>query len=437
MEVRRGIADSRMRPAAEHEDTGPPARAHGAVRLWASNPGYRSLWTARTLSQLGDALLLVALLVHLAAATDQALTVAALLLVGDFGPALLGPVTGGITDRFGAKRVMIVGDLVQAAVVLVMLVAVDLLPLLLLLVGIRALAGQTVLPASPVAVPAQVHDDDLDGANAGLGLGLNLAEVAGPVLAWLLLAPLGVRGVLLVVTAVFVVAAAAAMSLPRRRSWTPDHQPESPTTLLTSARAGLRYIWSVPLVRVVGLGFCGVVAFTGIDDVALVFLATDSLGGTSGQAGLLYAAVGFGLVVGFAVLAAPGIRLPALFLMVTGFAVSSAGNLLTGLAPAMAAVFALQAVRGLGIAAIDVGVSTAVQRTVTPGMLGRTFGTLYGAVGVAAGVSYAAGGVLLGLTSARTVFVIAGLGGLLVTALVAAALLRQRHLSGAPGPQAG
>lgn len=419
-----------MKPAgaAEPDEGRTPVRAFGAVRLWVSNPGYRSLWIARSFSYLGDALLLVVLLVHVAHVTDQALIVAALLLVGDFAPALLGPVTGGITDRVGAKRMMMSCDLIQAGVVLLMLLAVELLPILLVLVGVRALAGQTVQSASRVAVPALVQDKDLDGANAGLGLGVNLAEIAGPLLAGLLLAPLGVRGVLLVVASAFIVSAGAAMALPTLPSHTAD-EPEAPTRLLTSAAAGLRYIWSVPLVRVVGLGFFGVVAFTGIDDVALVFLVTNSLDGTTGQAGLLYSAVGLGLVAGFAVLAAPRVRLPAMSLLITGFIVSSAGNLLTGLAPTVAAVFALQAVRGLGIAAIDVGVNTVIQRTVAPGMLGRTFGSLYGAVGVAAGLSYVAGGVLLGLTSARTVFVMAGLGGLLVTGLVAATLVGQRHLS--------
>jgi predicted MFS family arabinose efflux permease len=53
------------------------------------------------------------------------------------------------------------------------------------------------------------------------------------------------------------------------------------------------------------------------------------------------------------------------------------------------------------------------------------FGNLYGAVGVAAGVSYALGGVLLDRTDARTTFVVAGAGGLVATALTALALRRR------------
>ena len=48
-------------------------------------------------------------------------------------------------------------------------------------------------------------------------------------------------------------------------------------SFLGDAGAGLGYIWSVPVVRTVRLGFFAVVAFNGIDDVALVFLARDVL----------------------------------------------------------------------------------------------------------------------------------------------------------------
>ena len=87
-------------------------------------------------------------------------------------------------------------------------------------------------------------------------------------------------------------------------------------------------------------------------------------------------------------------------LLIAGFAVSSVGNLLTGLAWAVAVAFVLQTVRGLGIAAMDVGSNTLLQRLVPNHMLGRVFGNLYGAIGVAAGLSYIGGGLLLDATSA-------------------------------------
>jgi hypothetical protein len=49
-----------------------------------------------------------------------------------------------------------------------------------------------------------------------------------------------------------------------------------------------------------------------------------------------------------------------------GIAISSVGNLLTGLAWAIAAAFLVQAIRGLGIAAMDIAVNTLLQRSDRP-----------------------------------------------------------------------
>jgi MFS family permease len=137
---------------------------------------------------------------------------------------------------------------------------------------------------------------------------------------------------------------------------------------------------------------------------------------------LLLAAVGIGLLVGYALLSAFGGRVPMAVLLVAGFAVSSAGNLLTGLAWAVAAAFTVQTVRGLGIAAMDVATNTLLPRLVPAPMLGRVFGNLYGAIGVAAALSYVGGSVLLDLTSAPVTLMVAGTLGTLATVVTAFAL---------------
>jgi MFS family permease len=249
---------------------------------------------------------------------------------------------------------------------------------------------------------------------------VNLAEILGPVLAAALLSVLEVRTALLAAAAVFGISALLAAMLPPL----PPTAQDEVVGFLVAARSGLTFVWSTPLVKIIALGFVGTVAFNGVDDVALVFLADDVLGGTTAQTGLLYAAVGLGLLAGFIVLSSARVRAPMVPLLVTGLALSSAGNLLTGLAWTIAAAFGLQTMRGIGIAALDVGITTLLQRTVPPRMLGRVFGNVYGAVGLAAGMSYILGGLALNVTSARVVFVIAGAGGLLVTAVMAVTLVR-------------
>ena len=57
-------------------------------------------------------------------------------------------------------------------------------------------------------------------------------------------------------------------------------------------------------------------------------------------------------------------------------------------------------------------------------MLGRVFVNLCGTIGIAAGLSYVLGGLLLDLTSPHPTFIIAGPGGLLATLATALVLRR-------------
>jgi MFS family permease len=386
-----------------------------AIRLVRTNRAFGALAAARIVSLTGDSLSLVALMLLVAGRAGDALAVALLLLVGDFAPALLGPLTGAVSDRFDLRRVMVVAEVVQGGLVLVIALALPALPVLLVLVALRSLAGQVFLPASRAAVPALVSDDDLPAANAVLGFGANGGEVLGPLLAAALVGVTGVPGVLLVDAASFALSALLLLMVPALPA-------TSAEGLLGSAREGLRFIWSHKVVRVIALGFCAVVACNGVDDVALVFLAHDTFDAGDAAVALLLAAVGIGLLVGYALLSA--VRPPMIPLLVAGFAVSSVGNLLTGLAWAVAAAFTVQTIRGLGIAAMDVATNTLLPRLVPAAMLGRVFGNLYGAIGTAAALSYVGGSVLLDLTSAPVTLVVAGALGALATVVTALALRR-------------
>src|SRR5690606_589261 len=125
-------------------------------------------------------------------------------------------------------------------------------------------------------------------------------------------------------------------------------------SLLADARQGLGHIRRSRALRIICLGFVAVVACNGIDDVALVLLAKDTFHAGDSAVGVLLGAVGAGLLVGYLLLARHSRRMSMTWLLLLGFAVSSVGNLLTGLAWAVAVAVGLQALRGLGLAAMDV-----------------------------------------------------------------------------------
>ncbi|MDX8053919.1 MFS transporter [Lentzea sp. BCCO 10_0798] len=386
------------------------------LTLLKDNGPLRVLSTARVVSVVGDALSLVTLMVHVQSVLGKAIAVAALLLVGDFAPSLLSPLTGVISDRFDRRTVMIVCEVAQGVLLAIIAFTLPPLPVLLALVGVRAVIGQVFIPASRAAVPSLVASKDLAQANTALGLGSNSADVIGPFLAAVLLQFMDTRGVLLVDAVSFGLSALLLLRLPKLVV-----PAESGETLFTDVKAGVSEIWRNRALRIVFLGFCGVVACTAIDDVAVLQLTMGVFGESESVAGVVLGAVGVGLLLGYALLARGSARWGMVALLVTGFLISSAGNLFTGLAWGVASAFALQAVRGLGIAAMDVAHSTLVQRLVPGDRTGRVFGNFYGGIGVAAAVSYVAGGLLIDVLGPRLILVIAGGAGILVSLWVVAA----------------
>jgi len=112
--------------------------------------------------------------------------------------------------------------------------------MLLVLVGLRAVAGQVFAPASHAALPVLVPDADLESANAAVGIGTNGGEALGPLAVAVLLPVLDVPGVLLLDAGTFALSAAllALVPLPPR----PASQPGRQASFLAETRTGLRYI---------------------------------------------------------------------------------------------------------------------------------------------------------------------------------------------------
>lgn len=382
-------------------------------KLLRTNAHFRHLWLARAVSVVGDSLGLIALILYVAGTTGTGAAVGLLFLAGDFLPTLFSPFAGVIADRANPRRLMVGLELAQGVIVGAIVIFLPSLPILLLLVAFRSILSTAFQAASRSAIPSLVHDSQLESANALLGVGTHGLDAAGPLVAAALLPLLGVRGVLALDTLTFLIAGLLLLRLPRIAN---EHSTKTDKgTVLSDAAAGLRYIWRDLPLRAIAVGFFGLVAFSAIDDVALVFLAQRDLGAGKAGASLLYAASGLGLLVGFALLTRKAPRARMASVVVLGFAVSSSGNLLTAAAPVLAAAFGLQFVRGLGLSLTEVGYNTLIQRSVPGAMRGRVFANLYGVIGVAAGVAYIAGGHLLDATSPRAAFVVAGVGGLLAT----------------------
>lgn len=392
---------------------------------------FRTLWAARAVSLVGSSVGQMGLLLAVTHSSTKVLAVTLLMLIGDLAPAVLAPLTGFITDRMDLRRLMILLEVGQAAATAAIALWLPGLPVLLALFLVRAVLGQVFQPATRAAVPALVGELDLTSANVALGFGENGLTLAGPLLAAALLVVTGIRGLLFIDAASFCASAFLLLWLPPVTTRATGVEQEG--SFLLHAAEGISFLWRTVAMRLIFLSFFVIVFFNAVDDVALVFFGKQSLHLGNAGVSVLYAGSAAGLIVGYAAVNRWGSRVAAPALLVIGYTVSSLGNLFTGVSWAIAATLAFQAVRGLGLAAQDAAAATMIQRAVPRRLQGRAFSNFYGAIGLAAGLSYVLGGVLLHAAGPRVTFAVAGLGGVL-TAIVSSIQLHARRRSGRPEP---
>lgn len=358
---------------------------------------------------------MVALVLHVERTEGTGVAVALLLLAQTI-PRLLGPLAGALADRVNRKDLLIVCDLGQTAIFIVIALLAPGFAVLLGLVASSALLATVFAPTSHSIVPALVRSDDLMGANTWLGFVFNLQIAVGPVLGGLLFVHLGLRGALLVDAATFLASGLFLLGLP---SLAPSRQaPGERMSFLRSTKEGLLLARRHPVARAVTVTLFLGVAFAGLDNVALVFLARDALDAGPTGYGILASGFGAGMVIASVLLLFARDRLTARSVFLGGWLLTGLGTLLTGLAPVLAIALFMQASAGIGNAAENVAGDTLLQRSVPSEVLGRVFGLATTGAYVGGGVAYAIGGFLLDLTSARAVFVIGGVGtlGILVLA---------------------
>jgi MFS family permease len=251
-----------------------------------------------------------------------------------------------------------------------------------------------------------------------MGTSLNLQVSVGTMVGGALVAAVGVRGALAVDALSFGISAALLVGVPPLRRSTSD----PPAGFLAVGKEGLAFAWRTPMVRTFVIVLFLGVAFAAVDNVALVFLVRETLGGDAFAFGLVSATFGIGMIAASVGLSIRGVSFAMTTLLLASWLASGAGTIATGLAPLIAIVAVSQAVSGFGNGLQNVAADTLIQRGVPREMLGRVFGLVSTAAFSGSTLAYAVGGPLLDLTSPRAVFVIAGSGILVVTGFLWLAL---------------
>jgi len=273
----------------------------------------RDFWlyfSGQLVSQVGSSFTLFALpllvfkLTH--SATNLALTTAS-----NFVPYLLfGLVLGALVDRVDRKRMMLLTDVGRAAVIAV-------LPALALsgtlrvgdiyaVAFVQSTLGILFNCGEFAAIPSLVGRDDLVAANGRITATNSAGQILGPILAGVLVTFMSPADLLFFDAASFLLSAASLAAI--RRGFNSTDRPTDANAgvigLLRDVRAGLRYVWSNPVLRSISLMMALINFVASTENSQLVLFAKRVLGASDSEVAVLFAAGAAGIVV-VSVAAAP------------------------------------------------------------------------------------------------------------------------------------
>ncbi|GLX37804.1 MFS transporter [Streptomyces roseochromogenus] len=339
--------------------------------------GFGRLWTAQTVSSLGDGVSHAALPLLALTLTRDPMALAVVAAAGTLPWLLFGVLGGALVDRWDRRRTMWVTDAARGALLATAAAAAALdmlnIPLLAAVSFLLGLGGLFFDTAATAYLPDLLGRDPalLERANSRLrGTQTAASGFAGPPVGSALLA-VG-RAVPLVADAVsFALCALLVRSLPA----TPRPVPQAGESLLRQARAGASYVFRDRLL--LGLALrpaVGNIAFLAVETVLALF-AHDRLGVDGLGFGLLLTAEATGGLLGAGIASFLGRRLG------TGTALTCTalveGLAILGLAAApnpYAAGLAL-AVCGAGMGATMV-LGPSLRQTIVPArLMGRVAST--------------------------------------------------------------
>ncbi|MCP5094507.1 MAG: MFS transporter, partial [Chloroflexi bacterium] len=261
------------------------------------------IWTGQSISLFGSSLVSFALIWWLTEETGSATVLAFASIVTVIPRVILSPITGTLVDRWQRRRIMLVADIIIAlatmALAVFFAVGMQAIWLIYLLMFIRGLGGAFHRPAMIASTTLMVPEKHYSRV-AGLNNALRGAmSIVAPILGALILKILPLQSILLldVATAVPAIIPLFFITIPQPAKQQPA-QTESPTSVITDLRQGLRYIGSWPGLIMLIVVYA-MVHFLLAPSMALMpLLVTNHFAGGALQLASLQSAAGIGLVLG-------------------------------------------------------------------------------------------------------------------------------------------
>jgi MFS family permease len=405
----------------------------GGSSVWRrslANRQLRRLLGAMVVSQTGDLLYVVALVVFVFDSTHSVAWVGACVVVRQTAYVSFSAIGGALADRFDRRRWLIGINVAQTALLSTMAIVAALsgpAAVVIALAFCASALNSGYQPAVFATVPTIVEEDDLAAANAVVSTIEQIAVVVGPALGALVVALVSTWLAFVLDAATFVVAALLVRGL---HGIGRGDETEERVSMRERLGAGARAVKASPAAAVVIIMVVGCLVGFGFEQVLYVAVSAHRLGTGSSGVGAMTAAYGFGgLAASLIVGRIAGRPRPVPFM---AGALALSGLMFASLAviTVPAAAYVVLAIGGGSFVVFDVVAVTVLQRSLEAKLMGGVYGILMslGAVGTLSGAILAP--VLVDGIGLRAALLIGGAVPIAVVGLVSPRLARLNRTAG-------
>jgi MFS family permease len=381
-----------------------------SLRDLLRNKNFRWLWLGQIISNYGDSLTSLALLILINRLTGSTAAIATVAILMALPQVTVGMVAGVFVDRWSRKMTMIISDMLRGFVVLGLLLVrgPEDVWILYALTLIQATVGVFFSPARMALLASVVAPEELLAANS-------IAQTSRIIFALLGTASAGVIIGLWSDFAIIFIVDALTFFISALFTWRVIAPQSIKEQVGTSARAifdemmvGLRLIFTSRIL--IGVLSSAAIVMLGMGAVNVLFvpLLINELGMPETWFGAIEGAQVAGMVLGGALTAALAMRLQPTRLISLGLIALGAG---IGAIAAVTRVWHIMLLLfpvGLVMTPVNAGIATLTQTLVSDDLRGRIGAALQTMIGAANITSMALAGVLAGIVGVRNVFLLAG-----------------------------
>lgn len=236
-------------------------------------PEFRKLFTAQAISDIGDGMTFMALLLLVNELTHSPAALAVLSIAVAVPSMVVGIIAGAYADRLDRRRIMLVSDTLRALLVLAFVVAgtVERLPILYVAAFLQAAIGTFFSPARSAMIPKVVPAEGLLAANSLGQLSRIIGNLVGTGLTGVIIAATGAFWPAFAVdAATFAISVLIVLRVNPALGRPPEHAEGERPSVRSSAVEGLRIIGRSPVLFATVAGFA--FAMLGLGAVNVLFV---------------------------------------------------------------------------------------------------------------------------------------------------------------------